>query len=102
VSDKTRGGVLPSVETQAQSIPSKPTEKTAGCERIDLLDRDRIPRFTWHDIEIVIVLCNTGRSISRGTGLFSYLPEEMTHIIHTTDEGQLQCVTIEFSLPAGQ
>jgi hypothetical protein len=40
--------------------------------------------------------------MSSGTSLFSHLLEEMAHIIHTTDEGQLQYLMIEFALPAGQ
>jgi hypothetical protein len=42
----------------------------------------------------------TGGLISSGASLFSYLLEEIAHIIHTADEGQLQCLTIEFALPA--
>jgi hypothetical protein len=40
-------------------------------------------------------------SISSGAGRFSHLLEEMAYIIQTTDEGQLQCLTIESALPAG-
>jgi hypothetical protein len=43
---------------------------------------------------------NTGGSINSDAGLFSHLLEEMAQIIQTTDEGQLQCLTIEFALPA--
>jgi hypothetical protein len=48
------------------------------------------------------VSASCGQSISRGASLFSYLLGEMTHIIQTTDEGQLQCLTIEFALPAAR
>jgi hypothetical protein len=44
---------------------------------------------------------NTEGLISSGASLFSHLLEEMAHIIQTTDEGQLQCRTIEFALLAG-
>jgi hypothetical protein len=43
----------------------------------------------------------TGASISSGASLFSHLVEEMAHIIQTTDENHLQCLTIELTLPAG-
>jgi hypothetical protein len=41
----------------------------------------------------------TGASISSGASLFSHFLEEMIHVIQTTDEGQLQCLVIEFTLP---
>jgi hypothetical protein len=44
----------------------------------------------------------TGKSINGGASVFSHLLEEMAHVIQTTDEGQLQCLTIEFALPAGR
>jgi hypothetical protein len=34
--------------------------------------------------------------------MFSHLLEEMAHIIQITEEGQLQCLTIEFAIPAGR
>jgi hypothetical protein len=42
-----------------------------------------------------------GGSIS-GVSLFSHLLKEMAHIIQITDRGRLQCLTIEFALPAGR
>jgi hypothetical protein len=44
----------------------------------------------------------TGGLINSGASLFSRLLEEMAHIIQTTGEGQLQCLTTEFALPAGR
>jgi hypothetical protein len=43
-----------------------------------------------------------GRSISSGASLFSHLLEEMTQIIQTLDEGQLECLMNEFPLLAGR
>jgi hypothetical protein len=40
--------------------------------------------------------------MSNGTSLFSDLLEEMAYIIHTIDDDQLQCLMIEFALPAGR
>jgi hypothetical protein len=45
---------------------------------------------------------DTGGSINSGTSLFSHVLEEMAYIIQTDDEGQLQCLTIEFALLAGR
>jgi hypothetical protein len=44
----------------------------------------------------------TEGSVSSGTSLFSHLLEEMAHIIQITNEGQLQCLTLEFALLAGR
>jgi hypothetical protein len=41
-------------------------------------------------------------SISSGASLFSHLLEKMAHIVQTTDEAQLQCLTIELAFPAGR
>jgi hypothetical protein len=51
----------------------------------------------WHRLVTVY----TGGLISSGASLFSHLLKQMTYIIQTTDEGQLQCLTTEFALPAG-
>jgi hypothetical protein len=44
----------------------------------------------------------TERSIGCGASLLSHLLEEMAHIIQTADECQLQCLMIEFAVPAGR
>jgi hypothetical protein len=41
-------------------------------------------------------------SMSSGGSLFSHILEEMVHTIQTTDEAQLQCLMMEFALPAGR
>jgi hypothetical protein len=46
--------------------------------------------------------CHIGESMTSGASVFSHILEEMAHIIQTTDEGQLQFLTIEFALPAGR
>jgi hypothetical protein len=54
------------------------------------------------DSDDCVDLPDTRGLISSGASLFSHLLEEMPHIIQTTDEDQLQCLTIEFALPSGR